>query len=146
MHELALQFPGRLMAPGDALDREFEARLAECGTAAFRVAYWVTRSRPDAEDVAQEAFIRAYKGFRRLKDRERFREWLVRIAFRLALDRRRADNWSSRPNWDSARHCLRPRLEPCDSRFTERPEKRPRVVSALHAHSRFRPSRPYLHH
>ena len=39
--------------------REFETRLVESSTLAFRVAYSVLRQREDAEDVAQEAFTRA---------------------------------------------------------------------------------------
>src|SRR5216684_7733344 len=69
--------------------REFEERLAECGPLAFRVARGVLRNIADAEDVAQEALLRAYRRFDRLRDRNRFRAWLVRIAFRLALDRLR---------------------------------------------------------
>jgi RNA polymerase sigma-70 factor (ECF subfamily) len=72
------------------LDAEFEERLRDSGTLAFRVAYGVLRHREDAEDVAQEALARSYKGFARLRDRTRFRSWLVRICWRLALDHQRA--------------------------------------------------------
>ena len=70
--------------------REFEERLAKCGQLAFRVARGVLRNTADAEDVAQEALLRAYKSFERLRDRNCFRGWLVRISFRLALDRLRS--------------------------------------------------------
>lgn len=70
--------------------QEFEERLAECGPLAYRVARGVLRNTADAEDVAQEALLRAYRSFERLRDRSRFRGWLVRIAFRLALDRLRS--------------------------------------------------------
>ena len=70
--------------------REFEERLAECGPLAFRVARGVLHNTADAEDVAQEALLRAYKSFNRLRDHSRFRGWLVRISFRLALDRVRS--------------------------------------------------------
>jgi RNA polymerase sigma-70 factor, ECF subfamily len=73
------------------LEREFEARLLESSTLAFRVAYSVLRHREDAEDVAQEAFAKAYRSFRQLRNRERFRAWLVRMTWRLALDRKRSD-------------------------------------------------------
>jgi RNA polymerase sigma factor (sigma-70 family) len=73
------------------LDREFEARLAESATLAFRVAYGVLRRREDAQDVAQEAMAHAYRNFGKLQDRERFRSWLVRIAWRLAVNHRRAE-------------------------------------------------------
>lgn len=77
-------------AGSEAADRDFQDRLAEVGTLAFRVAYSVLRHREDAEDVAQEAVTRAYGRRHTLRDRERFRSWLVRICWRLALDRRRA--------------------------------------------------------
>jgi RNA polymerase sigma-70 factor (ECF subfamily) len=69
--------------------REFEERLAECGPLAYRVARSVLRNDADAEDVAQEALLRAYRRFDGLRDAQRFRGWLVRIVFRLALDRAR---------------------------------------------------------
>ena len=83
--------PGRTLTLDPALEREFEERLTESSTLAFRVALGVLRRREDAEDVAQEVFLRAHRSFASLRDRERFRPWLVRMAFRLALDRQRAD-------------------------------------------------------
>ena len=74
-----------------ALAREFEARLVESSTLAVRVAYSVLRNREDAEDVAQEAFAKAYRSFSQLRDRDRFRAWLVRMTWRMALDRQRAN-------------------------------------------------------
>jgi RNA polymerase sigma-70 factor (ECF subfamily) len=69
---------------------EFEARLAECGPLAYRVARGVLRNDADAEDVAQEALLRTYRRFERLRDPNSFRAWLVRITFRVALDRVRS--------------------------------------------------------
>jgi RNA polymerase sigma-70 factor, ECF subfamily len=94
MHEVAERLAGRLLSADEAqvdLAREFEARLADSSTLAFRVAYSVLRQRQDAEDVAQDAFVRAYRCFSQLRDPGRFRAWLVRMTFRLALDRRRSD-------------------------------------------------------
>jgi RNA polymerase sigma-70 factor (ECF subfamily) len=79
-----------------SLEREFEARVADSSTLAFRVALGVLRHREDAEDVAQDAFLRAHRAFGSLRDRDRFRAWLVRTAFRLALDLRRGQNRRSR--------------------------------------------------
>jgi len=90
MHERAAQWTG-LVSLDDELEREFELRLGECSTLAFRVAFSVLRHREDAEDVAQDAFAKAYRSFRQLRNRDRFRAWLVRMTWRLALDRRRAD-------------------------------------------------------
>jgi RNA polymerase sigma-70 factor, ECF subfamily len=92
MHGFADRLAGGTIPVNDAaLEREFEARLVESSTLAFRVAYGVLRNRQDAEDVAQEAFVKAYRSFSQLRDRERFRAWLVRMTWRLALDRQRGD-------------------------------------------------------
>jgi len=79
-----------------ALEREFEERVVDSPTLAFRVALGVLRRREDAEDVAQEAFLRAHRAFGSLRDRDRFRAWLVRTAFRLALDRLRGEKRRAR--------------------------------------------------
>src|SRR3990172_4647513 len=92
MHGMAGILTEGLMSQADAadLELEFEQRLADSGALAFRVAYGVLRQRQDAEDVAQEALVRAYRKRGSLRDRERFRAWLVRICWRLALDHRKA--------------------------------------------------------
>jgi RNA polymerase sigma-70 factor (ECF subfamily) len=97
MQEVALIRPARTAETELALEREkstmrreFEERLLECGTLAFRVARGVMHNAADAEDVAQEALLRAYRRFDRLRDRTRFRAWLVRTTFRLALDQTRS--------------------------------------------------------
>jgi len=80
-----------LVMGDDALAREFEALLVECSTLAFRVAYGVLRHREDAEDVAQEAFTKAHQRFHQLRDRDRFRAWIVRTTWRTAIDRYRTN-------------------------------------------------------
>ena len=81
-----------LIARAEAHDPE--SGFGECVAAnqrrVFQIAYSVLGNSADAEDVAQEALLRAYRQFDRLRDRNRFRGWLVRIAFRLALDRLRS--------------------------------------------------------
>lgn len=88
MNEWALAAP---VSADDSLEREFGERLRESSSLAFRVAYGVLRHREDAEDVAQEAFVRAHRSITRLRDRDSFKAWLVRMTWRLALDRLRTD-------------------------------------------------------
>lgn len=90
MDALVDGFPGSAVILDASLEREFEQRLDDSPTLAFRVALSVLRNRAEAEDVAQEALIRVYRNFHRLRERDRFRGWLVRTAWRLALDRIRA--------------------------------------------------------
>jgi RNA polymerase sigma-70 factor, ECF subfamily len=82
---------GTFPAVDRTLEQEFETRFMESATLAFRVAFAVLRHRQDAEDVAQEAFVRAHRMFAQLRERDRFRAWLVRMTWRLAIDRRRGD-------------------------------------------------------
>jgi RNA polymerase sigma-70 factor (ECF subfamily) len=91
VHDLADRLAGGVVNLDRELDTEFEAGLTEASRLAFRVAYGVLRHRQDAEDVAQEALVRAYRNFARLRSRDRFQPWLVRTSWRLALDRQRAD-------------------------------------------------------
>lgn len=78
------------------LEREFESRLQDSSRLAFRVALSVLKQREDAEEVAQEAFLRAHRSFSSIRDRESFRAWMVRTTFRLALDRVRSEKRRTR--------------------------------------------------
>src|SRR6266850_4248304 len=91
MHEWTSRLAGDFVSANEELERDFDARLVESATLAFRVAFSVLRHREDAEDVAQEAFAKAYRSFRQLRDRNRFRAWLVRMTWRLAIDQLRSD-------------------------------------------------------
>ncbi|HEX5069447.1 MAG TPA: sigma-70 family RNA polymerase sigma factor [Vicinamibacterales bacterium] len=91
MNELVGRLSGSLVNDSTDLDACFEARLLDSFPLAFRVAFSVLRQRQDAEDIAQEAFVRARRRAAELRDRDRFRGWLVRMVWRMALDRRRGE-------------------------------------------------------
>ena len=55
----------------------------------FRVAHSVLRSRQEAEDVVQDVFVRVLERQAKLPEIAEMRVWLVRIAWNLALDRKR---------------------------------------------------------
>lgn len=54
---------------------------------ACRLARRLVRSDPDAEEVAQDAFVRAWLGIRDFREDALFSTWLSRIVVRKALDR-----------------------------------------------------------
>jgi RNA polymerase sigma-70 factor, ECF subfamily len=58
-------------------------------TLLFRVAYSVVRSRNDADDVVQDVFLRVLEHRHSLATVRDMRVWLIRIAWNLALDRKR---------------------------------------------------------
>jgi len=74
----------------DTLDAEFAARISEARQVVFRVAYSVLHDAADAEEIAQDAFLRAYGRSDELREPQKFKAWVCRIAFRMALNRRRA--------------------------------------------------------
>jgi RNA polymerase sigma-70 factor (ECF subfamily) len=56
---------------------------------ALRVAFLVVGDRTGAEDVAQEAFVKAYHALSRFRHESPFRPWLLRIVRNEALNQRR---------------------------------------------------------
>jgi RNA polymerase sigma-70 factor (ECF subfamily) len=126
MHEYTGLLTNTAIGMERDLEREFEARLAESSTLAFRVAFGVLRNREDAEDVAQEAFVNAYRHFKALRDRDRFRAWLVRIAWRLAINRLRSDR--RRLNRETAEACV---AEPSREEDIITNERRARLWRAI---------------
>lgn len=72
-------------------DREaFCALVERYQEAAFRAAYLVVRDAAAAEDVVQEAFVRAYGALGSFREGQPFRPWLLRIVTNLALNDVRA--------------------------------------------------------
>ena len=61
-----------------ALIRPYEARI-------FRLAMSITQNREDAEDVLQEAFLKAYEHLDQFQGNSKFYTWIVRIAVNQAL-------------------------------------------------------------
>ena len=57
---------------------------------AFRTAYLITRSAADAEDAAQEAFVKAYYALDRFRTQSPFRPWILRIVANEARNRVRS--------------------------------------------------------
>jgi RNA polymerase sigma-70 factor, ECF subfamily len=88
MDEFAGRLAGPFVSSDRTIEREFEAGLSEWSRLAFRVAYSVLRQREDAEDIAQETLTKAHQNLSQLRDRERLRGWLVRMAWRMAIDKR----------------------------------------------------------
>ena len=59
----------------------------------FRVAFSVLGNREEAEEAAQDAFVRAYRGLGAFSAKVPFQAWMYRIAVRTALNARRRRRW-----------------------------------------------------
>ena len=65
--------------------RQFERLALPHLDAAYNLARWLTRNDSDAEDVVQDAYLRAYKYFASFRG-ENFRAWLLAVVRRAAYD------------------------------------------------------------
>lgn len=62
---------------------------------AVRLATHILRHSGDAEDAAQEAFVRAFRNLHAYREESRFYTWLYRIVVRVCMDYRRRAWWSA---------------------------------------------------
>jgi RNA polymerase sigma-70 factor, ECF subfamily len=85
------------LARARAGDREgFRLLVERHSRGLFRLAHRMTGNEHDAEDVVQEAFLRAYKRLDQFEDRSQVGSWLFRIAANCAYDLLRARQRRSR--------------------------------------------------
>lgn len=63
----------------------FEALVKRHERKLFRVAQHVTQNREDAQDVVQEAFLRAFRNLHQFREDSQFSTWLVRITINQSL-------------------------------------------------------------
>jgi RNA polymerase sigma-70 factor (ECF subfamily) len=68
----------------------FDQLVTRHQAAAYRAALAALRSHADAEEVAQDAFVRAWSSLHRFRGDSSFRTWLLTIVWNRALSRRRS--------------------------------------------------------
>lgn len=104
---------------------------------AVAVAYRILRDRRDAEDVAQDAFVRVHKHAADFRGTANFRTWLYRIVHNLAIDLlRRRSPWhgiESRADAEDVPDALDPAMALDRTRFIETMQV---CLDALPAHHR----------
>jgi RNA polymerase sigma-70 factor (ECF subfamily) len=67
-------------------DEKFETEALPHLRALYGTAYRMTRNAHDAEDLVQETFLRAYRGFHRFEAGTNIRAWLFTILHRVRTD------------------------------------------------------------
>jgi RNA polymerase sigma-70 factor (ECF subfamily) len=80
--------------------RAFEELVRRYSERAYRAAFRVVRDAQIAEDVLQEALLKAYRSLRSFESRSSFYTWLYRITVNLALDRQRRDKRGTTLEWN----------------------------------------------
>src|SRR4051812_13433700 len=58
----------------------------------FSLALAIVKNREDAEDIAQESFVKAYLSLKDFKGQASFFTWLYRIVYNMSIDFRRRMN------------------------------------------------------
>ena len=72
--------------------RRFQGMIGDHRRRAYTMAFQLTRNASDAEDLMQDTFVKAWKGFDSYMPGRPFLNWLLRIMQRAYLDSRRRDN------------------------------------------------------
>jgi RNA polymerase sigma-70 factor, ECF subfamily len=97
---------------------DFERLLRETYRMVYQIAYSALANAADAEEVAQDVFLRAHSKFSSLNDQQKFRAWVGRMSWRLALNRLRSQSRSVRR--DSAWLALQPPAADPESEAAQR--------------------------
>ena len=84
-------------------DTAFEALVRDNQRMVYALALRVLRNPTDAEDVAQETFIKAYRSLESFRSDGKFSTWVYRITYNAAIDhiRKRRDEVEL-ADWDGA--------------------------------------------
>jgi len=67
----------------------FEALIQDCAGQVYGLALKMMKNREDAEDAAQEAFLKAWRSLSGFKGESRFSSWLYRLTYNTCLDQLR---------------------------------------------------------
>jgi RNA polymerase sigma-70 factor (ECF subfamily) len=105
----------------------YETLMREHEQVAFRTAYLIVGSAADAEDVAQEAFVKAFRAIGRFRAGSPFRPWLLRIVGNEARNHRRA---AGRRAFHQQRALVLEAVPAADAEVLQRDERR-RVLAAV---------------
>jgi RNA polymerase sigma-70 factor (ECF subfamily) len=118
------------MTPQGFDQREFERMLADTNRRAYSMALQLTRNPSEAEDLVQETYVKAWRGFNTYMPGRPFLNWLLRIMQRAYLDSRRRENPIRRAD------SLNSMISPADGEVQELPITDPNAGPAeelLHA-------------
>lgn len=80
--------------------------LARYRSRVVRLATHILRRPGDAEDAAQEAFVRAFRSLRSFRADGRFYTWLYQIVVRVCLDIKRLARWNAEMPIDTLSHVI----------------------------------------
>lgn len=60
--------------------------IRQCENSMYRLAMGILKKEPDAEDAMQDAILKAYRNLDQLKDRSKFRPWILSIVHNCSIE------------------------------------------------------------
>ena len=111
--ELEVELARRLLS-GDA--HAFDQFVEHFRAKIFHYSWLMCGQREDAEEVAQETLLKTFENFHQLKDPERVRPWVFRIAKNVCLTKRRRSIFAPTPGQEISLDELMPGRDSRDGR------------------------------
>ncbi|WML44189.1 sigma-70 family RNA polymerase sigma factor [Neobacillus sp. PS3-40] len=72
--------------------------MMDCyGSLVIRTAYFYVGDRHLAEDISQEAFMKAYRNWEKFRGDSSVKTWIIRITINLCHDKMRLKGWTEQP-------------------------------------------------
>jgi RNA polymerase sigma-70 factor (ECF subfamily) len=124
--ELVAAFQGGDAAAFDVLVRRWERKIQGA-------VYRMLRSEEEAQDVCQEAFLKAFRGLGTFRGQARFSSWLYQIALNLCRDRMRRKKGKTWVSLDEIGETAQAARGPSVLELVETGDLSRRVVAAMSA-------------
>ena len=90
MHQNTDQYYIDKILEGDT--QSFSTLVSRYKDFVYTIAYRMVKSKEEAEEVAQDSFIKAYQSLSSFRGESKFSSWLYKVVYRKALDRIRMNN------------------------------------------------------
>lgn len=123
----------RAKAAAEGDHRPFEALVSRHQEKVVANCRYMTRSAADAEDLAQDVFLKAFFGLPRFEGRSSFKSWLLRIKANHCLNHLRSQSDEKRVDLDGVGEEVPPEMhvQPMAQRLVESEDERDRIIAVL---------------
>lgn len=74
---------------------QLEAKIKEHSNMVYKIAFLMLKNKEDAEEIYQETFIKLYENFKKMKNDEHMKHWLIRVTInncKMLLRKRKREN------------------------------------------------------
>jgi RNA polymerase sigma-70 factor (ECF subfamily) len=89
LHSDVVRAPAQGLARGRAIDAEFATALADELSGAYRLAGYMLADAAEAQDAVQEASVRAWRAWSKLREKDKFHSWFDQILVNVCRSRLR---------------------------------------------------------